>query len=310
MAPFDDRLANLKLRPSIERLNQEAARSWARANVEVKKLGNHARFYPAFVQFHIEALVKHLEDIDRVFRDILALDGNTITPDFIRTQLMPRISMVIASRKGSITHEIDRHHQRPSDIQRGHHILATEINRLLGRIANHYEIEAIELGKSRNRVLAVKTQLPIAPQPSGLEIESILNNGVSRSKAGLWQGFHENFQNLANEETTQHAPGLPRFITAYFNYEKRPEILHVNGPGWLASTLFGKGVAIGGSAGPRFLLMVPSVCSTHLNMDYGWLAKVLVKVCSSVSKPMLPAPQSRSGARQILMRSISGFTVF
>jgi hypothetical protein len=235
---FDERLANLKLQPSIERLHQEASRSWVQARAEVEKLGNHARFYAAFVEFHIKAITKHLDDIDRVYRDVWTSDGNAVTPEFIRTLLVPRISMVISVRKGSITHEICRRRAIDSDISRGNHILATEISRLLGRIANRYEVEAIELGKQRARAAARTIQVAIARPTEASENKVVSRFDAPNSQADLWRGFHKGFQELADEEKAQASARPARFISAYFTYRKRPEILHVNGPGWLAQTLF------------------------------------------------------------------------
>ncbi len=149
MKPFDERLFSLKTQPENQRMHADAVKCLSRAHAEVKRLGNHARFFPAFVEYHLAVIQRYLEEIDRVARDVWLSDGNEITPEFIRTVLMPRVSTVIAARRGAIKHELDLYHTRTQqDTSRGQHCLAHEMNRFISQTAQRYEIEAIELGKA------------------------------------------------------------------------------------------------------------------------------------------------------------------
>lgn len=163
-----------------QRMHAEAVKCLGRAHAEVKRLGNHARFFPALVECHLEVIQRYLKEVDRVARDVWLSDGNEITPEFIRTVLVPRISTVIAARRGAIKHELDLYHARTrQDTARGQHCLAHEMNRFVSQTAQRYEIEAIELGKAHN--LKLRAPEPIRPvSTSG----AILPNPISTSSAG------------------------------------------------------------------------------------------------------------------------------
>jgi hypothetical protein len=129
----------------------------------VKKLGNHARLYPAFVDCRLDALRKYLEEIDTVTRDVRLSDGN-VTPDFIRTVLLPRVFSAIAAQKGAIQHELELTRMRTQDHNSGaSHYLIERINHLQGELAARYEAEAIECGKR-----AARTQIANASGPVSL----------------------------------------------------------------------------------------------------------------------------------------------
>jgi hypothetical protein len=140
LKPFDERLFQLKLQPINQRMHAEAGKCWPRARAEVKRLGNHARLLPAFVEYELEVLRKYLEEVDRLRREVWLLDGNAVTPEFIRTILAFHAFTIIAARKGAIQHELNRHATRTGEHQRGGHILAHQMNRLQGEVANRYEV--------------------------------------------------------------------------------------------------------------------------------------------------------------------------
>ena len=169
MERFDERLCNLKLRPAIKRLHEEAGKCWGRAMAEVKEHGNRARFLPAFIACQLQALASHLGEIDRVYREVWLWGGNAITPRFIQAVLMPRIFLTIAARKGAIGGELDLYAGRT-----GKHIshfqrhLALEISGLQGEIAARYEAEAIEVGKQiaqTNRALSTPSPPKVSTAP-------------------------------------------------------------------------------------------------------------------------------------------------
>lgn len=166
MKTFDERLFLLKIQPINQRMHGEAGKCWARARREVKRLGNRARLLPAFVECQLEVLRKYLEEVYRLRREVWVLDGNAVTPEFIRNMVVPHVFTVIAARKGAIQHELDLRATRAGDHQRGGHILVHQMNQLQGEVANQYEIEAIEISKKELQARKL-TQAPSPPRAVG-----------------------------------------------------------------------------------------------------------------------------------------------
>jgi len=227
LEPFDNRLCDLKLSPAINRLHEEAGKCWARAGAEVKGIGNQARFFPAFIDCQIEALRRYLEEVDRVCREVRLIDGNEISPEFIRTVLVPRFSTVIAARKGAIQHELELHRMRTGEHNpSAQHHLIQKLNHLQGELATQYEIEAIEIAKrirlknsaTANTRLGFTTASKTPPTSGGEEMH------LTRPIADLWRDFRENFQALANEEERERAAQRDCFLAAYCNYREHPEV--------------------------------------------------------------------------------------
>lgn len=233
MNAFDERLFQLKMQPINQRMHGDTGKCWGRARAEVQRLGNHARLLSAFVEYQLEVLRRYLEEVYRVRREVWLLDGNTVTPEFIRKIVVPYVFTIIAARKGAIQHELELHAKRTGEHQRGGHILVSLINRLQGEVANRYEIEAIELAKKAVRkipatsanatVLAVQSQSEPRNKPEGVEWPSV--------NAETWRDFREKFQALAGEEqgrTTAITDGralqrMDQVLRAYCNYKKHPE---------------------------------------------------------------------------------------
>jgi hypothetical protein len=231
--PFDERLFQLKMQPINQRMHGEAGKCMGRARAEVQRLGNHARLLPAFVECQLEVLRKHLEEIYMLRREVWLLDGNTVTPEFIRNIVVPHAFTVIAARKGAIQHELDLFAMRTGEHQRGGHILVHQINHLLGEVANRYEIDAIELEKQAVRripttsansvVLAVHSPSEPGNKPEDVNLSSV--------KAETWRDFREKFQALASEEQGRTAAitegkalrGMEQVLRASCNYKEHPE---------------------------------------------------------------------------------------
>jgi hypothetical protein len=196
LKPFDERLFLLKLQPINQRMHAEAGKCWARARAEVKRLGNHARLLPAFVECQLEVLRKYLEEVYGLRREVWLLDGNAVTPEFIRTMSVPHAFTVIAARKGAIQHELNLHATRTGEHQRGGHILAHQMNRLQSEVANRYEIEAIELEKQAEGTKPPKRLGVKLPPPT----EPVNTSG------GIWLGSPE-VQKHRERETAMKYPG-------------------------------------------------------------------------------------------------------
>lgn len=232
MGPFDERLYALKLQEATKQLHGEGEKCWQRARAEVKRTGNQVGFFPALIAGEIELLRKYLEAVDRVCRDVCLLDGNSITPQFIRNNLRPRIFTVIAAQKGSIKGKLELYGGRTGEsTTQGQHILIRATNRLETEMARRYEIEAIELGKPGSQVRATKVAVNlehnlrswlvehgIAPTPEvlasfaqegGQRTHGAESNSASRvignareaqERANSWRSFHNRFMELAREE--------------------------------------------------------------------------------------------------------------
>jgi hypothetical protein len=166
LMPFDERLFQLKLQPINQQMHADAGKCWALARAEVKRLGNHARLLPAFVECQLEVLRKYLEEVYRLRREVWLLDGNAVTPEFIRNIVVPHVFTVVVARKGAIQHELDLHAVRTGEHQRGSHILVHQMNRLQAEVANRFEIEAIELFKKESQARKV-TKAPPPPREVG-----------------------------------------------------------------------------------------------------------------------------------------------
>lgn len=232
MEPFDNRLCDLKLRPAIKRLHEEAGKCWRRAEAEVKERGNYARLLPAFVECQIKALNTYLEDIDKTTREVWLLDGNQLTPEFIRRVLVPRIVGAIASRRGSIQHELELRAGRTGEHNpAAQHYLVRQANKLGSELASRYEAEAIEVAKLLARDLTAlnvrAATTPVSPETSASAVER--RGAKPGSRADLWRDFHEKFQSLADEERREGAAQRDRFLRAYCTYEEHPEVLYEKG---------------------------------------------------------------------------------
>lgn len=163
--PFDSQLCDLNLTPAINQLHEEAGQCWARARAEVKELGNSARLYPAFVEYRLEVLRKHLEEVDRIMREVRLLDGN-VTPEFIRRVLVPRVFSTIAEQKDAIQHEMEQTARRRGEHNSGVlHYLIQEISHLQSELAARYEAEALECVK---RAARDRMPEPVRPISTGL----------------------------------------------------------------------------------------------------------------------------------------------
>jgi hypothetical protein len=164
--PFDEQLFQLKMKPINQRMHSDAGKCWGRARAEVQRLGNHAALLPTYVECQLEVLRKYLEELYELRREVWLLDGNTVTPEFIRKVVVPHAFTVIGARKGAIEHELDLLAKRTGEHQRGGHILVHQMNRLRDELATRYEIAALELLKKESRDRKV-TQAPPPPREVG-----------------------------------------------------------------------------------------------------------------------------------------------
>jgi hypothetical protein len=89
------------------------------------------------------------------------------------------------------------------------------------RLAEHLEFQRFE-----------ETLRELRKQQVGPEVslkKSAVSEPPSSGSADLWRQFHAQFQALAKEEEQSRAAQKDRFLRAYCNYDKHPEVLHERG---------------------------------------------------------------------------------
>jgi hypothetical protein len=241
--PFDEGLYALKLQESSKRMQAEREVRRRRALFEQNQTGQGrgVGFLVKLVDCDLGVLRAYLADVDRVCREVWHSDGNTISPEFIRTVLVPHVFSVIAASKGGIEHHLELlaartnigvTHLKPS-LQH----LAHEIGLLGGEIATRSEIEAIELAKQMTQLPRVSEPLqpPEAVGGSSLSASGRKPTQMSPNAPASWREFRDEFEQLAREQERPvrtpknrrdrrmmlRADGL---LWASGNYKKHPEI--------------------------------------------------------------------------------------
>lgn len=220
--PFDSRLCDLKLRHAINRLHAEAAQCWRRANADAKRRGNSAHLYPAFVEYRMQVLRNHLEEVDRIMRRVQLTDGE-VNPEFIRSTLVPRVFAIIAAQQGAIQHVLDLHRQRTGKHNPASGLyLVQKLSQLKSELAARYEAEAIELGKQIARANRITSQ---GAEAARGDASTAPSNG---STADLWRELGTRFRQQAHEEE-EIARDPDRLLHASCSYDEHPEVSHERG---------------------------------------------------------------------------------
>ena len=104
-----------------------------------------------------------LTGVDRIAREVWQIQGEAVTPEFVREILMLEAMTLIGAREGTIKSIVAGAAQRThlEDPHAAQHHLAMELGRLKADVSNRYEIEVREL-KYRN---APTEDLPRQAQP-------------------------------------------------------------------------------------------------------------------------------------------------
>ena len=94
----------------------------------------------------IAVLREWMEGMDRIGREVWQIQGEMLTPAFVREILLPEVLTLIAVRestvKGQLARMAGRGAVQSSDLYPANHHLAMEINKIKGEIVERYEIEA------------------------------------------------------------------------------------------------------------------------------------------------------------------------
>ena len=176
---FDERLYVLKLREPCLRMHRETESRRRRVGFEERKLsqGLGTGFLGKQVDSDISVVREFLEDVDKVCREVRLSEGEIITSDFIRQELVPRVFKAIGASEGSMRWNIDLLARRTgigsTDVTPALHHLAWEIGHVKSDLANRYEIEASTLAKQESRNARVVPNLPaVGAAPSPKESET------------------------------------------------------------------------------------------------------------------------------------------
>jgi ribosome-binding protein aMBF1 (putative translation factor) len=169
-----------------------------------------------------------LAGVDRIAREVRQIQGEPVTPDFVREILVPVAMELIGAHESTVMSNVALAAQRThlEDPHRAQHHLAMEIRKLKGEVALRYEIEARELEYEKAQAAApLSTQrkmrtvstgiipgqfggLPAGhfPRPHTVTPTEPSNPYFADSwsrplaEGASWKDFQERFMQLAREE--------------------------------------------------------------------------------------------------------------
>lgn len=186
---FDRQLFALKL--------QELSHEMQRKSLECDR-GAFAKDYNSalggspllrLVNGQVALLREWLDGMARIAREVAEIQGEELSLDFVRGELLQRGLQLIAARKGTVGANLERHSRYPHDASaaRGH--LARELNKLAGELRTRSSIEARtlehkELRKTKHKVLPT----PVRPLNTSGGIR--LSRGPTPSSAGGLKPLH------------------------------------------------------------------------------------------------------------------------
>lgn len=191
MSPFDEGLFSLKLGESTNRMQRETMAGRRKVHAEQLKIGQGIGpgYFAKLIDSDIEIVREHLKDVDKACRETWLADGNDVTPEFLRTVLIPHLFTAIASRKGAIGGDLELLSGRTRSgtcLTPARHHLAREIGHLQNEIATRYEIEAIEIAKHESRRLGARSVPGVSVAPllgESMNTEKRID-GESKSQTG------------------------------------------------------------------------------------------------------------------------------
>ncbi len=139
---FDQHLLTLKLHEPNLKMHEEVSATTRRIYADNPLRSDlHTRL----IEAELTILEKYLGVVDRLAREVWQLQGNAITPEFVRA--LPHMLMlgIIEARAGAIKHGIELHNIRTrqrQDITPFLHHLRQTIEQLRATVLNRYEAEA------------------------------------------------------------------------------------------------------------------------------------------------------------------------
>ncbi len=160
-----------------------------------------------------------LKGVDQICREVWQIQGESVTPEFVRDILVPEAMTLIGARQSTVSAGVTSAATRmrmAEDPYPAQHHLAMEFNRLKGEVNAHYEIEARTLEHKKPQADQLPHELP-TPQ--------------EQERAHSWRGFENRFMALAREEqgrTDVITKGetlrrIERVLRASCTYKEHPE---------------------------------------------------------------------------------------
>jgi hypothetical protein len=146
---FDRQLFTLKLSELAYQMQMKGVASDTKAGAVYRETGGS--FLVNMVDGQMVLLREWLEGVDQICREVWQIQGETITPDFVREILLPEAMMLIGARESTVKSNVTDVTQRTriEDPYRALSHFAMEMRRLTGEVTNRYEIEARELEYQR-----------------------------------------------------------------------------------------------------------------------------------------------------------------
>ncbi len=188
---FDRQLFALKLSELSNEMQAQSVMSDREASSEARKLGGSRLLN--IVDSQLALLREWGQGIDRICREVWQIQGEAVTPEFVRNVLVPEAMSLIEARKGVVMSNIELTALRTRDIslQPAQRHLVMEINALKSKVGTKYEIEARTL-EHKNATSAGITQAGAPPQ-------EVVGRGVTG---------HEN----STAKSTQVPPNPPMYF--------------------------------------------------------------------------------------------------
>jgi hypothetical protein len=236
---FDRQLFTLKLGELAHQMQAKSVASDAKASAASRTTGGSMLLN--IVDGQLALLSEWLERVDRICREVWQIQGEALTPEFVRDILAPEAMTIIGARhstvSASVTSAVTRTGGSEGPYPAQHH-LVMEINRLKGEVSNRYEIEVRELEYRR---AAIEKEVKLA---RGRDIAAVRARLMERSikateladarflpEADDWQNFQREFRALGNEEQQiERAQPKDRLLRAYCSYKEHPEVWETGKP--------------------------------------------------------------------------------
>ena len=143
---FDRQLFTDKLSELSHEMQAKSVASNRKAGVAARKTGGSLLLN--IVDGQLALLNEWVERVDGEVRGVWKIQGETVTPEFVRDVLLPEAMNLIETRKGTVMSSISLMALRTRDavgLHPAQHHLVMELNKLKARVKTRYGIEAREL---------------------------------------------------------------------------------------------------------------------------------------------------------------------
>jgi hypothetical protein len=172
---FDRELFGLKIREPMREIRSREEAAKRRIEHEVQKSGNAAGLGPRLMEHELQMIREIAGAYDKAAREVWVLDGNPVTPAFVRMVFQNIILPIPANRRGCF--EMELRHREGAARRFGPQLVpllgsfARNVKLLTSELAEEYEIEA--------RTLAKQVKLPaaavggVAPARAGRPVSKV-----------------------------------------------------------------------------------------------------------------------------------------